>query len=524
MIIQLNEVTKIIGGELLFEKLNLSIKTGEKIGIIGRNGSGKSTLLKLIMGIEGIDEGAVSLRNGLRLAYLRQERVVDPNLTARDFLLNARPELLTLAQELSQLEEQLALVSEEQLVSVMTRYGKKQELFQDSGGYELEDVIQSTTQGLGINSLLAQKMMMLSGGQQTLMALAHVLISEADVLILDEPTNHLDVKGLNWLENYLQKAKKTVIVVSHDRYFLNQVVNRVVEIDNELHSYPGNYDAYEKSKKARLEVLAKDYQEQQKEIKKIKDAIRRYRQWGNESDNAKFFKRAKHLEKRLAQMDEISRPAKEQVALMKAFKFSQRSGKEVLQLKNLYKSYDSRELLVGAELNVSWQDKVAIQGSNGCGKSTLLKIILGQVPVDQGEVDLGSQVEIGYLSQNIHYEEPRQTVLENFKRSNDLYEEDCRRILAKYLFFKEDVFRQVGKLSGGEQVRLELAKLMQQGNNLLILDEPTNHLDIETRELLEKVLQDYQGTVIVVSHDRYFLKKTIQRFVVIEEGKIQEPG
>lgn len=520
MIIQLNNVTKTIGGELLFENLDMRIKEGQKVGLIGRNGCGKSTLLKMIMGIEGLDHGHLSIRNQMTIGYLTQERVTSDGLVGRDYLLSARTEVVALGRQLRELESQFATAGDD-LERLLVKYGKLQEEFEEAGGYELESNSDTIANGLGISQLLTQQVTSLSGGEQTLLALGKVLLENPDIFLLDEPTNHLDLKGLAWLENYISKSKKTFIVVSHDRHFLNQVVDTIIELDFEAVVYKGNYTDYQEAKKKRMELLAKDYEEQQKEIKKIKEAIRRYRQWGNESDNEKFFKRAKHLEKRLEQMEEISRPPKEQVALMKSFNFSQRSGKEVLTFKGVSKSFGAKALLTKIDFNLFWQDKVAILGRNGSGKSTILKLLLECYPVDEGEIKLGSQVQIGYLSQSIDYDDPQQTVLEAFRSSCQLHEEESRRTLAKYLFFKEDVFRQVSKLSGGEKVRLELAKLMQQPNNLLVLDEPTNHLDIETRELLEEVLDHYQGTLLVVSHDRYFLEKTTTSYLTIENQRIR---
>ncbi|MBP1040463.1 ABC-F type ribosomal protection protein [Vagococcus sp. BWB3-3] len=519
MIIQLNNVTKTIGGELLFENLDMRIKEGQKVGIIGRNGCGKSTLLKMIMGIEGRDEGHLSIRNHVSIGYLSQERVSAVGLVGRDFLLSARADLLEIGGQLRLLESQFATAGDE-LEVLLVKYGKLQEKFEEEGGYEIESNLETIANGLGIFPLLTQQVTSLSGGEQTLLALAKVLLENPDVFLMDEPTNHLDLQGLAWLGNYMSKSKKTFLVVSHDRHFLNQVVDTIIELDYEAVVYQGNYSAYQAAKKKRMELLAKDYEEQQKEIKKIKEAIRRYRQWGHESDNEKFFKRAKHLEKRLEQMEEISRPPKEQVALMKSFNFSQRSGKEVLEFKGVSKAFAGKVLFNQLDFNLFWQDKAAILGPNGSGKSTILKMLLGEYPVDQGQIKLGSQVQVGYLSQSIDYENRQQTVLDAFRSSCQLHEEESRRTLAKYLFFKDDVFRQVGNLSGGEKVRLELAKLMQQPNNLLVLDEPTNHLDIETRELLEEVLSYYQGTLLVVSHDRYFLEKTTITYFTIDHQTI----
>lgn len=522
MIIQLNNISKSMGGTLLFSELDLKIKEGQKIGIVGRNGTGKSTLLKIIAGIELPDHGQVSIRNNQTIGYLSQERIQSQNLTGRAFLLSAKQELNHLASRLEKYEQEFAQATPERLTDMLLKYGRIQEQFEEQGGYELESAIETITNGLGITSLLNQTTEDLSGGEQTMLALAKVLVEDPAIILMDEPTNHLDAQGLAWLENYIKKSKKTVVVVTHDRHFLNQITETIVEVDFELTIYKGNYDFYRKEKEQRRLILQKDYQEQQKEIKKIKDSIRRFRQWGHEGDNEKFFKKAKELEKRLERITEIIRPPKEQVDFMKKFDFDKRSAKEVIIAKGLTKSYGTRLIFEAGDFTVFWKDKVAITGENGAGKSTLVKIILGKETATEGEVKLGNNVQVGYLSQNIRYQDPKRTVLDEFRFYSESHEEEGRRILAKYLFYKEDVFRQVGKLSGGEQVRLSLAILMQQPNNLLVLDEPTNHLDIETREFLEEVLTDYLGTLVVISHDRYFLKKITRKSISVENKRIVE--
>lgn len=511
-----------MGGTLLFSELDLKIKEGQKIGIVGRNGTGKSTLLKIIAGIELPDHGQVSIRNNQTIGYLSQERIQSQNLTGRAFLLSAKQELNHLASRLEKYEQEFAQATPERLTDMLLKYGRIQEQFEEQGGYELESAIETITNGLGITSLLNQTTEDLSGGEQTMLALAKVLVEDPAIILMDEPTNHLDAQGLAWLENYIKKSKKTVVVVTHDRHFLNQITETIVEVDFELTIYKGNYDFYRKEKEQRRLILQKDYQEQQKEIKKIKDSIRRFRQWGHEGDNEKFFKKAKELEKRLERITEIIRPPKEQVDFMKKFDFDKRSAKEVIIAKGLTKSYGTRLIFEAGDFTVFWKDKVAITGENGAGKSTLVKIILGKETATEGEVKLGNNVQVGYLSQNIRYQDPKRTVLDEFRFYSESHEEEGRRILAKYLFYKEDVFRQVGKLSGGEQVRLSLAILMQQPNNLLVLDEPTNHLDIETREFLEEVLTDYLGTLVVISHDRYFLKKITRKSISVENKRIVE--
>lgn len=522
--LQLNQIKKTMYGNLLFKEVTLQINDGEKIALVGSNGSGKSTLLKIMTGIEGVDEGRISISKNQEVSYLEQHSLVETTESVYDYIYNGQKEIKALANSLKELEEKLSDPETADFDKIMTRYGNLQEVFMEKNGYVVEESIKSISAGLGISYLLDQPIASLSGGQQTLAKLARCLLENKEILLLDEPTNHLDTNGLNWLENYLKHSKQTVVIVSHDRYFLDQVAQKIVYINQQkISSYHGNYSAFKIKRDQELIELEKNYNEQQKEIKQTEDAIRRFRHWGAISDNEKHFKKAKRLEANLEKLDKIEFPNKNVKKMNQGFQEKSRSGKEVIMIDKLSKSFD--EIIIFEELSfpVYRKEHVAIIGGNGVGKSTLIKMILGKEKLDSGKIKVGDSVSIGYLSQVINYEDKKQSILSYFKEKVFLPDEEARRILSYFKFFKEDVFKQIGNLSGGEKVRLELASMMNQEINCLILDEPTNHLDIETREWLEEQLEAFSGTILMVSHDRYFVDKLATKRVVLENktGKIQ---
>lgn len=519
MLVQLQKITKNYGTLPLFESLNLKINKGDRIGLIGANGSGKSTISKLIMGLETPDSGSVSCQKNLEIGYLSQILVISEQQVS-DYLLSSYTKINNLQKQLHYLEKQM-IERPAELEKILINYGTRQEEFQLAGGYELTSKLEMISNGLKISHLLENKLSELSGGEQTLVELAKILIQENDLLLLDEPTNHLDTERIFWLEGYLAHSKSACLIVSHDRSFLDNTVTKIVELeDGQLLEFQGNYSFYTKEKAAQLEKLRKDFAQQQKEIKKIKLAIRRFRQWAHEGDNEKFFKKAKQLEKRLEKIQKVPKPKKEKSRVAKNFKEAERSGKEVVTLNEVKKSFGQRILFKEATSSLFWKNRVAIIGANGTGKSTLLKLIAGLEQPTSGAIKIGSKVKIGYLPQTIHYSEPTRTILQEFASISNQFEEDNRRILANYSFYQEDVMKQVRFLSGGEKIRLELAKLMQKEVNFLLLDEPTNHLDIETREEIEEILENFQGTLLVISHDRFFLEKMFDVFLVIQDHKI----
>lgn len=519
MLIQLQKITKNYGVMPLFEDINLQVNEGEKIGLIGTNGSGKSTILKIITGDETVDSGTISIKKNARIGYLEQIPEMSEQ-TVRAHLLESFTIQNTIQKRLTELEQEMADPNCD-LEKVITYYGQKQEEFQQAGGYEMENKLEMITNGLKINHLVEKSLIQLSGGEKTIVALARILLEENDLLLLDEPTNHLDVKRINWLEGYLAHGKAAYIIVSHDRLFLDRSVEKIVELeDGRLIEYKGNYSLYKKEKAQQLEKLQKDFAEQQKEIQKMTLAIRRFRQWGNEGDNEKFFKKAKELEKRLEKIKRIPKPKLETSKLGKRFKEAERSGKEVLQFKAVSKSYGNHQLFDQIDFSLFWKDHSAVMGENGVGKTTLLKLALALEHPDKGEIKHGTKLQIGYLPQGIEYDQPKETVIQNFMHACAGTEQNSRQILANYSFYKDDVVKQVQFLSGGERVRLELAKLMSNEVNFLLLDEPTNHLDIETREEIEEILSTYEGTLFVISHDRFFLQKMFDTFLILENKQI----
>lgn len=519
MLVQLQKITKNYGTLPLFENLNLKINQGDKIGLIGANGSGKSTVSKIIIGLESPDNGTVSCKKNIEIGYLSQI-IKATEQPVRDYLLSSYSKLNDLQQQLTFLEQQMTERPEE-IEKILANYGTRQEEFQLAGGYELESKLEMITNGLKINHLLNNNVSELSGGEQTLVELAKILVQENDLLLLDEPTNHLDTERICWLEGYLSHSKSACLIVSHDRSFLDNVVKKIVELEvGQLLEFQGNYSFYKKEKEVQLEKLRIDFVQQQKEIQKMKLAIRRFRQWGHEGDNEKFFKKAKQLEKRLEKIQKVPKPKEDKAKLEKKFKEAERSGKEVVLLNKVGKLFGHRTLFKGASMSLFWQNRTAIIGANGTGKSTLLKLIAGIENPTEGEIKIGSKVQIGYLPQIIHYTEPTRTILQEFSNASEEFEQENRRILAKYGFYQEDVMKQVRFLSGGEKIRLELAKLMQKQVNFLLLDEPTNHLDIETREEIEEILENFNGTLLVISHDRFFLEKMFDVFLVIKGQQI----
>lgn len=523
MICTVQNITKMLGGNIIFEKLSLAIKTGERLAIVGRNGSGKTTLFKLLAGIEKPDEGSIHFKKGTSVGYLAQIPSYSEDVTGLDVLHYAFEKITALQQKMIQMEKQMATIGASEMERLLQQYGEVQEQFTLLGGYTMESEIEKVVQGLQLTRFINQPFASLSGGEQTKIMLGKILLSDPDVLLLDEPTNHLDLFAVEWLEQYLIGYSGTVVIISHDRYFLDQVVTKIADLEEgELSLYHGNYSAFILEKEAKLMREFQHYEEQQKKIKKMKDAIRRLRQWANEAvpPNPKLFRQARNMERALERMIKVRKPLIDPKKMELSFEFASRSGKEVVMMKNVYKSFGENVLLEDAQLNLYWKERVAIVGRNGSGKSTILHLLLGNLPIDNGEARLGSNVRVGYLSQYFEIQNPKARLIDVFRSELNLVEGDARHILAKFMFFGPDVFKRIGDLSGGERMRLRLAQLMHQDINLLILDEPTNHLDIESREVLEDALGDFDGTILAVSHDRYFLNKLFPKTVWLEQGQL----
>ncbi|MGD6992548.1 ribosomal protection-like ABC-F family protein [Sutcliffiella horikoshii] len=524
MICTLNNISKSFAGTMIFENVSMEIQANDRVGLVGRNGSGKTTLFQLISGLEAPDKGAIHIKKGAKIGYLAQIPSYPDRTTGEDVLLSAFKETVELQHKLRALENQMAEVAEEnQLNKIMKEYGVLQERFGFIGGYEMDASIQRIANGLKITHLLPQPFSSLSGGEQTKICLGYILLQNPDVLLLDEPTNHLDIFSVEWLEQYLKDYDGTVVAISHDRYFLDEVATKIIDLeDGEIHTYHTNYSGFLKEKEERLLLEFSAYQEQQKKIKKMKEAIKRLKEWANQSNppNAAMHRRAKSMEKALNRMEKLKRPILERKAMGLQFDSADRSGKDVVIMEKVSKAFDKKELFKEIDLSVYFRERAAIVGQNGTGKSTLLKILLGELDADSGLVKLGSNAKVGYLSQHIKASNPKQTLIESFREDISITLEQARHVLAKFLFYGPAVFKKVENLSGGEKMRLRLAQLMHQDINLLILDEPTNHLDIDSREVLEEALDEFDGTIIAVSHDRYFLNKYFEKTCWLEDGEL----
>lgn len=524
-ICSVNNVTKSFGGNIIFENISLEIKNGERVGLVGRNGSGKTTIFGLLTGMESLDAGAIHMKKGTRIGHVAQIPKFDEVLTVYDVLSSAFKVEKELEKEMHALEKNMAEEQEQSsLQKLMERYGVIQEKFAFLGGYEIEANIMKVANGLQVTDLFSRVFTELSGGEQTKVSLAYMLLQKPDLLLLDEPTNHLDLFAVEWLEQFLKEYTGTVMVISHDRYFLDEVVTKIFDLeDGEIHVYHTNYSQFVEEKEERLLQEFQAYQEQQKKIKKMKEAIKRLREWANQANppNEGLHKRARNMERALERIEKLKRPILERKQMGLQFEEQERSGKDVVVMKEVSKGFAGRPLFEQANLHVRFQERAAIVGRNGTGKTTLLKLLLKEINPDVGEIRIGSSVKIGYLSQHT-YGNLKSNVLEAFREYVAVTEGEARHILAKFLFYGPAVFKKVTQLSGGEKMRLRLAQLMYQDINFLILDEPTNHLDIESREVLEEALEQYNGTILAVSHDRYFLNKLFEKTYWIDECKLFE--
>lgn len=523
--IELNKIKKNYGLKNILDGFSLELKTGERVALIGQNGSGKSTILKIIAKQESVDSGTINIRNGAKIGILNQIYENEKeDISVEKFLYKSFEEILKVEKKLNKLETQMSTeVNADKLEKIINEYGRMQERFSLMGGYEIQERFNKICSRFYINKeLLKQSYNLLSGGEKTRVNLAKLLLTQPEILLLDEPTNHLDIHSLEFLEELILKYKGTVLIVSHDRYFLDKVINKTVLLENGKENiYYGNYSYFLKEDERRTLAQFENYKNQQKQIEKMKESILTLRKFGDLAGNEMFFKRAKNIEKRLEKMEIIDRVDLNKKSLDLKFNIKKRSGNDVLKLENVEKKFDQKVIFKDANLTLNYGEKVALIGKNGSGKSTLIKMILGQDTNFQGELKLGTSIKIGYISQNIIFEDNEKTVLDYFLEGNNLSETEARSKLAKYGFRQENAFKRIGKLSGGEKVRIILMKLIQKDINFLILDEPTNHIDIDTREILEEALKEYKGTVLFVSHDRFFINAIANRVLNIEDYKIK---
>lgn len=522
--IELNNIIKNYGLKNVLNGMNLTLKTGERAALIGCNGAGKSTVLKIIMKQESISSGTINIRKNATIGMLKQiYEYEETNPNVYTFLQRSFEHFFELETKLKKLENEMSYEKDDEKMSeLLQKYGNVQQKYIQMGGYDIQEKFNKICSGLQINEkMLNQNYNDLSGGEKTIVNLGALLLKEPSILLLDEPTNHLDMEKLEWLEKFLKEYKGTILMVSHDRYFLDKIATKTILLENGKEKiYFGNYSYFLKEDEKRTLAEFENYKNQQKMIKKMKESIKTLRKFGELAKNEMFFKRAKSIEKKLAKIEQLPQVDLEQKTLLN-FKLNidSRSGKDVVIINNLNKNFESKNIFENANLQIHYGEKIALIGKNGTGKSTLLKIIMNEDCEYTGEIKIGQSVNIGYIPQEIKFEDDNQTILNFFEQFDNRNETEIRTSLAKYMFRGNDVFKKVSSLSGGEKVRLILAKLLKQNINFLILDEPTNHIDIETRELLEEAIKEYSGTVLFVSHDRYFINNLVERIVEVKEKR-----
>ena len=516
--IQVTNLTKFfVIGENLLEGLSFEIQEGERVAILGRNGCGKTTLFKILTGEMDYDDGEVYVNPGKRIGLISQIPKFPAGWTVEDVLRSAFTPLLRCREKMEALERAMeGGATAEQL----REYDSLVNRFQAGGGYDMDVETDKICNGLGITAEQRKQLFdSLSGGEKTRMNLARLLLEKTDILLLDEPTNHLDLRSVEWLEGYIKAFKGTVLAISHDRYFIDQIAQRVIEItDGHAEFYSGNYSFYMDEKQARFDLQLKQYEQEQAKLKQLGYTVERMKGWG--INNRTLYRRAMSIQHRMERIKKTEKPKTEKT-MRASFGEKDFSGDVVFKMKNVSKAFGDRTLFSGVELNVEGGERIAILGDNGTGKSTFIKCLLGEEDC-AGKIQFGPTVKWGYLPQIIHFDHPERTLYDTM-----LYEKNCtpqtaRDRLGQFMFQGEDVFKTVGTLSGGEQSRLRLCMLMDEKINLLILDEPTNHLDIASREWVEAAIEEFEGALLFVSHDRYFIEKFAERIWLLEEGTIRD--
>jgi ATP-binding cassette subfamily F protein 3 len=521
IILQCHNVCKSFGIDPILSNIKLDIQTGERVALVGRNGAGKSTLLKIIAGQLSYDSGQIMMPKGTELGYLAQNTGLESELSIWEEMLTVFAPLRKMEKQIRDMELQMSdpslLKNETRYNKLLKEYDQLQITFKDKGGYQYEADIRGVLAGMNFGDFdYETKISTLSGGQKTRLALAKLLLTKPDLLILDEPTNHLDIATLTWLEQYLVGYKGAILIVSHDRYFLDKIVTEVVEISRTKSTkFTGNYSAYLDEKAKRYELELKQYEKQQDEVAKLEDFIQR------NIARASTTKRAQSRRKQLERMTLLDRPAGSEKSASFSFTIERQSGKEVIRATDLHVAYGNETIFQNLNLSIDREESVALIGPNGAGKSTLLKALMKDIPLKDGVIRFGSNVTVGYYDQEQANLKSNKLVLHELWDDHTLLpEKEIRTVLGNFLFSGDDVLKPVSTLSGGEKARLALAKLMMKKANLLILDEPTNHLDLDAKEILENALIDYPGTLLFVSHDRYFLNRIATRMAELDDGQI----
>lgn len=519
MVLSCNHISKsFVTGDVLTD-CSFHIEDHEKAAIVGLNGAGKSTLLKIITGEMSPDSGDVTISKGKNIGYLAQNQDISADSTIMDEMLKTKEYLINMEERIRSLETEMKSKTGEELEALMDTYSKLNHTFELENGYAYKSEITGVLKGLGFTEDdFDKKISSLSGGQKTRVFLSRLLLLKPDIILLDEPTNHLDMTSIAWLETFLTNYPGAVIIVSHDRYFLDKIVTHVIEIENHtIRSYTGNYSAFAEKKEKIRDAELKHYYNQQREIKHQEEVIEKLKSFNRE----KSIKRAESREKMLEKMEVLNKPVFVDSEMHLKLTPQITSGNDVLTVKELSKSFGENVLFNNLDFEVKRGEKVAIIGDNGTGKTTILKIINNLIDADHGEISLGSKVVIGYYDQEHHVLTMENTLFEEISDAYpDMTGTEIRNVLAAFLFTGDDVFKRIADLSGGERGRVSLAKLMLSKSNFLILDEPTNHLDITSKEILENALNNYDGTVLYVSHDRYFINKTATRILDLKNKKL----
>lgn len=522
ILLSAQNIQKSFGTNVVLKDASLVLQDGQRLGLVGVNGCGKSTLMKIIAGLEPYDGGTLTMQKGLRLGYLAQQGMVTPGKTVLEELEAVFEPVVAMEARLRQLEQDMAHTAEDpvRLRQLGNQYDQLTRQFEESNGYGWRSTVQGVLAGLGFRKEQQDQLAeLLSGGERTRLCLGRLLLQRPDVLLLDEPTNHLDLKSIAWLEDYLLGYKGAVLLVSHDRYFMDHVCDHMAELLlGSIESYDGNYTAYIQQRVQRFEIRMKAYEMQQKEIARQEAIIARYRSFNRE----KSIRAAESREKKLEKMERLEKPVEEN-AIRFHFDIRRRTGEDVLMAEELKKGFNGRTLFEHVKLHLRAGDRIALIGDNGVGKSTLFKCLIGEEQFDEGTVRLGTGVDIGYYDQHqAHLHEHKSVLDEVWDEFPRLEQSQVRGALGLFLFTGDDVFAPIATLSGGEKGRVALTKLMLRKDNLLLLDEPTNHLDMDSREVLEAALEDYPGTILAISHDRYFINRFATRVMVLEQGGVKE--
>lgn len=524
--INFNKVCKNFGFGNVLENVSFEIQTGEIVAIIGNNGVGKSTILNIINKDENVTSGLVTLRNGSKVGYLKQIVEEDNLKTVNEVLNDSLKEIFEMEEKLLELEIKMEQSSTDEINKVVTSYINLQDKFILLDGYNTSKRLGKIIKGFKLENLLNVKYNNLSGGEKRIVSLAALILKNPDILLLDEPTNHLDIDNLEWFEDYLKSIKKTVVLVSHDRYFLDKVATKIIYLEKgECDIYHGNYSYFEEEHEKRIMLEFENYKTQEKKIEAMKNSIKRLKEYGRLAfpEGGKFFKRAASIQKRLDKMELLEKPDENKEINLK-FNVDKRSGNEVLKIRKKDLYIEDRLLIKRISMDILHGDKVCIIGKNGTGKSTLIKYIMDVIKNNKSDefIKIGTNIKAGYIPQEITFENPKETLYDYVRKFYVGEDNILRSALFKFHFFDDDLKKRIEKLSGGEKVRLKLFELIQENSNFLIFDEPTNHIDIETRTILEDAIKEYKGTFLCVSHDRYFINKLINKIYAIDNQEIKE--